>query len=389
MPNVTPSIHIVAEPSGQPERMGEMFQPTEITVDIRVDYTTVVAQAQKYNLGAVLNDMRAQSWQIWQGREFMVGAVDKGFIPSPLVPYRSYFSASLNAGEMAADGFHCRSISGRIVPGTKVIWHITVRLSGVGYQNLYERPHATVITTSSVRSVAAYRAGPDINFIQDANSSPKLGTPTQNSVFGSCTNSNARTGTYDQDNWVTYTKSTMDVNGEEVDINGQPITMPIEQINYTLQFVLRRPYYDGTIPGGPASPSGPGSRTVECLWELWGQYPEWCLNKRNAEAMFGYTAGQLVCTAVNNTPIDEEYMLCSVTLTWDEWGMCEQAPWGFEGTIPPKDENTAASGSPDRPILNADTIYWVNPVQECFNWSAFDFPDGAHALFSEMILNPG
>ena len=385
MPNTTPNIHIVAEPSGQTERMGEMSQPTEITVDIRVDYTTVVAQQQKYNLGAVLNDMRAQSWQIWQGREFMVGSVDKGSIPFPLVPYRSYYSASLNAGEQAADGFHCRSISGRIVPGTKVIWHITVRLSGVGYQSIYERPHATVITTSSVRSVAAYRVGPNIKFIQSG-SQPNLGTPTQNNVFGSCTGSNARTGTYSQSNWITYIKSSMDVGGEECDINGQPITIPIEQINYTLQFVIRRPYYDGVIPTDPSNVTGYGTRTVECLWELWGQYPEWCLNKRNAEAMFGYAAGQLVCTAVNNTPIDEEYMLCSVTLTWDEWGMCEQAPWGFEGTIPPKDESTVQNA--DRPILNADTIYWVNPVQECFNWAAADFPDGAHALFSEMILPP-
>lgn len=382
MPKTEPDIYQVQTPGNYRESYEGIFQPSTVVVDFRVDYSQVVAGQQKKNLNAVLADMREQSYQIYNGRPLQLGGTPP---PSPLVNYRSYYSASSPLAYIGTvNGAIVRSIEGHIIDRSACIWHISVRLDYVGYNNLYERIHANVVATSSTRTVSAYRVGPTLNLITDSSAFPKLGAVTENAIFGPCTGSNARTGTYAQSNWITLVKSTMDVGGVPVDINGQPVSIPIEQLNYTLQFVIRRPYLEGTIPGGPASPSSYGSRTVDCTWELWGQYPEWCLNKRNAEAMFGYGPGQLVCTAVNNTPIDDEYMICSVTLTWDEWGHCDQAPWGFEGNIPPKSETTL--GGADRPILNADTVYWINPVQESFNWASADFPYGVHDVFSEMIL---
>ena len=153
-----------------------------------------------------------------------------------------------------------------------------------------------------------------------------------------------------------------------------------------MQFVVRRPNYgEDIIPGGPASPSGAGTRFIECGFSLWARGGTWLLNKRNAETLFGYAPGTLLCTSVSTSPIDDEYMICSVTLSWDEWSHCDQAPWGFSGNIPPSIENTASSGSPDRPILNADTVYWINPYAECFNFASADLPYGAYDIFDESI----
>lgn len=377
-----PTITLL-QADGQPDSSAQMFQPSVSRLTISVDYSIRTGNYPTA-LATVLLDMRAQNWNIWRGRPFAAASIPYS---TPPTPYRALFGASLTTGEIAtASPMIVRRIDGRIVPGSKGIWHVDVELGLVGYHNLFDEIHATVTSTSSSRTASAWRLPPDLKLLVDSSTSPKLGSPTQASVFTSCTataGSNARIGTYDNSNWQTYVKSTMDIGGVSVDINGQPVSIPVEQLNYTLQFVIRKPYHDW-IPGTPASPSGYGSRIVECMWSLWGQYPHWCLNKRNAEAMFGYAAGELVCTAVNNSPIDDDSMLCSVTLTWDEWGHGEQAPWGFEGNVPPKEENT--TGGADRPILNADTVYWINPYPECFNWSAADFPYGAHAVFSEMIL---
>ncbi len=392
MPNTEPHIYHVQTPSNYRETVPGMFQPIETVAEFRVDYSTVVDAAKKYQLSSVLNDMREQDFQIWPGRELYIGQLEKQPAVSPTVAYRYYYDASASDGvydtpSNASEGIMVRSIDGSMVDRTNVIWHITVRCTLLGYHSIYDRVHANVITTSSVRNASAYRLGPDLKLLGDSSSSPKLGTATQvGGVIGTCTGSNATVGTFDASNWITYVKSTMDCGGEDVDINGQPINVPIEQVNHTLQFPIRRPYLRGIIPGGASSPSGYDTRSVNCLWELWGQYPEWCLNKRNGCVMFGFPVGQLVCTAVENTPIDEEFMMCSVTLTWDEWHHGEQAPWGFEGNIPPKAENT--TGGADRPILNADTVYWINPHQEAFCFSEDDFPYGAFDLFAQMILPP-
>ena len=376
-----PEIRLL-QADGQPDSSAQMFQPSTSRLTVLVDYSFRTGNYPTA-LSTVLLDMRAQNWHIWRGRPFSVGAIP---LPSPLVSYRSLFGAGLTSGEIGtAVPMIVRRIDGRIVPGAKGIWHVDIELGLVGYHNALDDIHATVTSSSSSRTASAYRLQPGMKLLTGA-SQPNLGAPTQNNVFTTCTatsGSNARTGQYDKTNWLTYVKSTMDIGGVSVDINGQPVSIPVEQLNYTLQFVIRRPYHD-FVAGSPSTPTGYGVRFVDCMWSLWGQYPHWCLNKRNAETMFGYGPGELVCTNVTNTPIDDDSMMCNVTLTWDEWGHGEQAPWGFEGNVPPKIESTI--GGADRPILNADTVYWINPYPESFNWAAADFPYGAHAVFSQMIL---
>ena len=388
-PSIKPLISLVQAPNQFRESSPGLFQASTLTLSFRADYSQVLSESNiAGKLSDVLADMHEQNYQIYAGRSLALGGVPA---PSPLVSYPGLYAADATEGESATvEPYIVRSITGALVPGSNWIWHVDVQLSLVGYQNAYDRIHAAVITSSSTRVAQAFRLG-DLNLITDDTSSPKLGavaSPTL--VPGQCTATTATTGTYNQDNWITYNKATMDVGGEEVDINGQPIGVPIEQVNYTLQFVIRKPSFsppNDIIPGGPANPSGYGTRLAGCMWSLWGIYPQWILNKRNRTALFGFEPGELVCTAVNHAPIDDEFILCSVTLTWDEWGHCEQVPWGLNGTIPPTVKNELNSGD-DRPILNADTVYWVNPHQESFNVTEDDFPRGAHALFEEMILVP-
>jgi len=389
-PTTQPVITLTQAPSQFRETSGIMFQPNTIQLSFRVDYSqyTVLTNAAG-KLSTVLKDMRDQNYQIYRGRALALGGVPS---PSPLVPYGGYFPASLNATEMSGvpNGVAptVTNINGALVPGALHIWQVDVTLTMIGYNNLNEQPHATVTTQAAVRMASAYRTDPDLKLLTDAGS-PNLGSPTQGSVFttGPCaTNSNARVGTYDKDNWITYLKSTMDCGGVKVDLNGQPVPIAIEQLHHTMQFIIRRPNYgEDIIPGGPASPSGAGTRYTECMFTLWGRAGTWLLNKRNAEVLFGYSPGTLLCTAVSTNVIDDEYMMCNVTLTWDEWAHCDQAPWGFSGNVPPTAESTASSGTPDRPILNADTVYWINPYAECFNFASADFPYGAYDMFNESI----
>ena len=387
-PTLQPVITLTEAPSQFRETDAELFQPSTVSLSFRVDYGEIIdPNAKGRKLASVLSDMRDQNYQIYVGRCLALGGVPS---PSPLIPFGSMIDASWSFNELATAGVPpiVRRISGAIVPGSRLVWQVDVMLSLVGYQTVYNRPHATVTTTSSVRMAAAYRLGTGLKFLTEQTAQPKLGEPTQGEVFttGNCgTGSNARVGTYDSSNWLTYVKSTMDIGGQKVDIGGQPISVPIEQLHYTLQFVIRKPNFgEDIIPGGPAAPTDYGQRYVGCMWELWGQYPQWALNKRNASTLFGYVPGSLVVTNVTNTPIDDEFVICNVTLTWDEWGHCEQAPWSFQGNMPP----TIEAGAGDRKILNADTVYWINPHQECFNWASTDFPYEAYDLFSESILVP-
>ena len=110
-----------------------------------------------------------------------------------------------------------------MVDRTNVIWHITVRTL-LGYHSIYDRVYANVITTSSVRNASAYRLGPDLKLLkrQQQFAEARHGDPWRGhwKLHGS----NATVGTFDASNWITYVKSTMDCGGEDVDINGQPIT---------------------------------------------------------------------------------------------------------------------------------------------------------------------
>ncbi len=371
-----PAVYLVHTPSNFRQSQSALFGVSEIDVAYRVEYCGDDDPVPG-NLFGVIEDIRDAGIHLYIGRPLKT--FPSG-ISSPYYYAKAYDAAAtlaeINSGTTP---FMVRHYEGNLVPGSRNVWEVRVSLSLLCNGTLYDQLHSTVITTTSSRTSSAYRVGPEINFIADETSSPKLGTPEMGNVLGQCIAGSATTGTYDPDEWRTASKATMDIAGSPIDLNGQPISMRIEQINHTLSFVIRRPYL-GDLPGFP-TPSGYGSRTKMCLWQLWGEYSEWPLNKRNATEMFGYRPGSLVCTAVDLQEIDAEYMRCNVTLSWDEWDHCEQVPWTILGTLPP----LVPEGSGDRVIINADTVFWANPYQEAFDWTADAFPDGSYSLFSDMI----
>jgi hypothetical protein len=382
-----PVITLVQSPSNFAQSQGRIFSNSTIELSYRVDYCGDAATAG--TLFAVMDDMRDAGVQLFIGRPLKIFPSDGGGANN----YASAYDASQTTTEIALGKvpFVTRFYDGHLVPGSSTVWHVRISLSLLCNGTLFDQLHCTVQTNTSSRTAAAYRVDSGRASIANSlkyifsGSSPELGTPEGFATLYSCAaaGGNAKTGKYDPDNWRTGLKTTMDVSGNPIDVHGQAISIRLEQINHTLSFVIRRPYL-GDVPGTPGTPTGYGTRTKNCLWTLWGQNSEWCLNKRNADAMFGYPAGSLVCTAVNLMEIDEDYMKCDVTLSFDEWGHCDQVPWTLEGTTPPSFEDVAGT---DRPILNADTVFWANPHQEAFKWNGNDFPDGALQLFEDMILN--
>jgi len=371
-----PQIYLVQNPTNFNQTQGRIFETSQIEIAYRVHYC-LAGDEVATTLFGVVDDMRSEGIHLYIGRPLKVYPNGIG---APTY-YATAYDAGATATEIAAGKtpFMVRHYQGNLVPGSNRIWEVRVTLTLLCNGTLYDQLHSTVVTTTSTRASSAYRVGNGIKLLSDTSSEPELGDPTMQDVAGQCVTGSAKVGTYDPTNWRTASKSTMDIGGSPIDLHGQPITLKIEQINHMLSFVIRRPYL-GDLPGFPI-PTAYGSRTRSCLWQLWGEFAKWPLNKRNATAMFGYPAGSLVCTAVDLQEIDAEYMRCNVTLSWDEWDHCEQVPWTIMGAMPP----TIEEGTGDRKIINADTVFWANPYQEAFDWTTDAFPDGAYSLFYEMI----
>ncbi len=256
----------------------------------------------------------------------------------------------------------------QINAGHNGLWEIEIQLAHMAKESTYEHPHAAVSIQTSSRLARAYRNGRDL-IIPTRNTSNTLVGPD----IGSASN-----GYFDPINWRNGIKSDMDVQGYRVDINAQPTTVAIEQVRTTISFVLRRPYLQGTSDN---------DWYVNEMWDKWGQDSDILLNKRNADALFGYDPGELVIEAVNVSSIDEQFSRVDLVLLWDEWAHFDQNAWGIDGTVPDLDELSMAS-SPDRPILVAETVFWTTAYHGAFALTTADFPDFVWELAYAAIVDP-
>tara|TARA_R110000751_G_scaffold62936_1_gene130311 strand:- start:161 stop:850 length:690 start_codon:yes stop_codon:yes gene_type:complete len=214
------------------------------------------------------------------------------------------------------------------------------------------RNHSAVSITAESRGVRAYRTN------------ATLPTLTWDSGTNRFTNT-----------WIDCGDN--DISGDSLDINGEPLTMPIEQTSIVLSFVIREPFY---------SLYSSLTRTVDAMWTTWGKNPSSHVNKRNSASLFGYAAGRLVVTSVSVTPIDMEFRRVNVTLVDDEWLHFDQMPWSTAGVIPELDVNCSIPLTPPNlAVWHAKYVLWVTPIFDGFSWSQTDFPDDVWTFFTSAV----
>ena len=347
-----PIVVSVTKESGNLENPG-MFSPSTRTIHLAVDYCDVAAANKRTSVQEVTYDMMNEGWAIAVGRPLGMPIVP-ATSPATYNQFEFGYPANRTDAESTTVPFVVQSISGELDRSSNEVWRIRVVISlmirNMTPGDFEGRNHSAVSITSESRGVRAYRTNATL--------------PTMTWSSPRFTNT-----------WITCGPD--DIGGDPLDINGEPLTMPIEQTSIVLSFVIREPFYtsaDATV------------RTVDAMWATWGRNPSSHVNKRNSTVLFGYEIGRLVVTNVSVTPIDMEFRRVDVTLVDDEWLHFDQMPWSFAGVIPELDVNCDLPiVPPNLGVWHAKYVLWVTPIIDGFSWSQTDFPDDVWTFFVSAV----
>ena len=333
---------------------GGMFEPNTRTLELAVDYCGA-AVSTPASLQLVINDLETLGWAISVGRPFAKPA--QGLNPADR--FELGRPADQTASESTLLPYVVKSYRGVMDGGSNKVWRISVDITLVTRNiNLAEdfpgRNHSAVSISAQSRSTRAYRAGATLpTMTWDPSQDPGRFTNT----------------------WITCGQD--DIGGDPIDINGEPLSMPVEQTSIVLSFVIREPYY---------SNYNSSTRTTGSMWTTWGKNPRRHLNSRNSEVLFGYQVGRLVVTDVTVTPLDMEFRRVDITLLDDEWYHFEQMPWSTAGVIPELNETCEGELTPPNLVVwHAKYVLWVTPIFYGFSWSTTDFPDDVWDFFTSAV----
>ena len=205
-------------------------------------------------------------------------------------------------------------------PDSNELWDVSARLQLV--QDSPGRGHSLVVRSTSQRGAQAWRLNPFL----DASPDP---------------------GSF----WVAEGASRMTplvcnvVAGDRCDVNGQPITVRLDQQTMRISFVIRAPHYiNGVLTESPS-------------WDYWteGEGAR-SINNRNSADFNGWPAYSLIVDSIDVTQIGmTSFHRVDVTMLWDQWWHLEQIPVTFNGAMPPV--VATCSGK----VFQTDETLWLNP----------------------------
>ena len=362
----------------------------------------------------VLEDINGTSWDIVVGRPLAQIDPDT-FTRTPwLKAYSADMTAaevaSVNAGDKPYAYYYVTNYSCNLVePANPDVWLLTVNLAMMTVENSSRYPHCTVNIETVSRMARAWRIGP-------GTSSSPFKVPTTNVGTGvtgpflppHTTLTDPPSGRYDPKAWRGQVSGSMDVFGSDIDINGNPMSVAIEQIKhsitavltamrpastaaassgmpFSITFVARKPYL-GLIPA-----TGADAFYKNTGWVDWAQSASCYLNKRNDATMWGYLEGELVCDSVSVSDINEQFSQVTLTFTWDEWGHFDQQMWSDSGTLGGlSNQNYVQTGTVDRPIETALAVFWTTSYHEAFNVAEINakLPMAVWSVATEAFYKP-
>ena len=201
-----------------------------------------------------------------------------------------YDTPSLAFGEMLV-----REISCVEHPDSANKWKVEYMSSGFGPVltsggDTIGSPQISVGVVSRPRMAAAYRA--------------KVTPPADVIVSDAFTTTPWRDG--------------VDIQGQKVDINTSPVSIPIDQTLITITWVLRWPFqdWDGVWVDSTGAAAEIGLAAIAEDW----------VGGRNTVAFMGFGIGSLMMESVEIQPLHHEFKTATMTLIWDEWHHAQQMP---------------------------------------------------------------
>lgn len=304
---------------------GAVFQPSRVRAVWRLT-----------NCPANLADVDAFETQLADYLTLKPGTIGKALYPAPAPIGGFAIEADLPADRLAASdpevGYELSSFRSSRVPGTNTAWEVVADLKLL--EAIPNRGHALVTKSTRQRSAQAWRANPF------SAGSPDTG------LFWSGT--------------APVALSCSEIAGLRVDINGQPISLLLDQHVMTISFVVRAPYVD------------PGTNTITttAAWTYWttGDGASF-LGNRNSEAFFGWPAYSLLVDAVDIQQIeDTTFHRVNITMVHDEWWHLEQVPATLNGAMPPM--IPACAEGEATLIFQTDKALWLNPFLRYSDFNA-------------------
>lgn len=238
-------------------------------------------------------------------------------------------------------------------PDKRKTWLVQIEETGMG-SPLYltdtptGAPDLAVNQTTRARTVPAWRADYG-NLILGADS---LVQPSTDFYF-------------DSDEWAMCDSTSDDAIGVPIDVGGKPISYAVNQRHISIEYVVRSPYleWDGTWSNG--------YKYDEAL-ALAGD-----INKRNAEALFGFGVGELLLADVAVQPLHHEFKRVVISLVWDAWKHADQRPWVTKSGVVATIDQCETSQTADLVNLQAEVVWWSQPYLSAFTFGSqpgSDFP---------------
>jgi hypothetical protein len=380
----TPTITV--RKSSNSTSTGGLFQPSTATVTLVVHYcnSCTGGSIPPETPFQVLEDVNGTYWDIVVGRP--LAEIDaNGNRTAWLQAYSADMTfqdvADVNAGTKDYAYYYVKDYSCRqILEGDPGLWEISINVSMMKVDSAAQYPHCSVDIQTTSRMASAWRLGPGTG-------TDVLKVPTTNATAtGPMMGSLNAGGFWEPKNWRGQNSTYQDVNGFDIDINGNPMSVAIEQIRYTISFVVRRPYI------GLISSSAISTIETNSTWDEWVGNAGCYVNKRNDTTMFGYRPGELLCEAINVTPIDEQFSKASIVLVWDEWGHFDQQIWSPSGRLGGLSDQSYSytGGATDRFIRTALAVFWTTSYQEAFRVVGMSgaMPMGVYSIADAAISEP-
>jgi hypothetical protein len=302
MPTITEKI------GSRDQSVGGLMQPTRIPITLTVRYCDETTPG---TTEGVYSDLAAAGYVIELNRPY--GRPPFGSESGTQTPLQGFSASNLlcpggNPGA-SSEGFEVTAYSIRRQTSGQGVFTVEIINEMVEFQ---QNNHALTIITPGNRQIRAYRVRPTI---------PPL--------------SEDGTNGYTEDLVPGYADGTInsgDIGGLKVDINLQPIPVPIAQSTITLSFISRRPYY-------PFASTAAASRTIDPIYQYWTTgdgrvVPGKRLTCSNGTLWPIGTQLLSVAESVSLIPITGTWVRVDIRMKQDEHAHLEQFPFAVNGFQP-------------------------------------------------------
>lgn len=292
---------IIEKIASRPTTVPGLFQATTIMVNLIVTYCNETIESDP---NQVYYDVVDAGYIIEIGRPYG-SPIDLGGTLTPITGYSAHRTEC--SGSQVLEGFEVTSYTVRRDPNAAGVFYLDITNQMVEYQ---QWNHATTAVTPGMRIARAWRVRPDLPTIEE--------DPA---------------GGYTKDLVPQYADNTLnagDIDGQYIDVNCQPTSIPLWRTSYTFSFVSRRPYY---------ATAGAATQTVDTTYSYWtdgsGSYMSGKrLKTTNGSLLPVGTSFRAVGDGIQITPIVGTWVRVDIQLSQDEWDHLEQIPFSVEGVQP-------------------------------------------------------